>query len=125
MLLGQPAYLEAKAEGENSMPVKRGTLEDVYGVAPQDPRDMAKAALLEAQSPAVKAPTRRHHARWRRQRIRGVYCEASSDLLTAGRWGMTPFKGTNRAAYVTLARSLAEETRDRLRGASPMATESP
>lgn len=29
------------------MPVKREPFEDVYGVVPQDPRDMVKAALLE------------------------------------------------------------------------------
>jgi hypothetical protein len=36
------------------MSEKRGTLEDAEGVVPQDPRDMAKAALPESQSPAVQ-----------------------------------------------------------------------
>ena len=34
------------------MLVKRGTLEDVYGAAPQRLSDMVKAALLEPQCPA-------------------------------------------------------------------------
>ena len=36
------------------MPEKRGTLEGAEGAAPQDPRDRAKAALPESQSPAVQ-----------------------------------------------------------------------
>ena len=40
------------------MSEKRGTLEDAEGAVPQDPRDMAKAALPESQSPAVKPHTR-------------------------------------------------------------------
>jgi len=35
------------------MSEKRGPLEDAEGVVPQDPRDRAKAALPEPQSPAV------------------------------------------------------------------------
>ena len=36
------------------MSEKRGTLEDAEGAVLQDPRDMAKAALPESQSPAVE-----------------------------------------------------------------------
>src|SRR5262245_66555345 len=54
MLLGHPIDLKAKAGGEKSLSEKRGTLEDAEGVAPQDPRDRAKAALPESQSPAVE-----------------------------------------------------------------------
>ena len=36
------------------MSEKRGTLEDAEGVVLQDPRDKAKAALPESQSPAVE-----------------------------------------------------------------------
>ena len=36
------------------MSEKRGTLEDAEGAVLQDPRDMAKAALPESQSSAVK-----------------------------------------------------------------------
>jgi hypothetical protein len=40
------------------MSEKRGSLEDAEGAVPQDPRDRAKAALLESQSPAVESHTR-------------------------------------------------------------------
>ena len=49
-----PIDLKAKAGGERSMSEKRGTLEDAEGAVLQDPRDMAKAALPESQSPAVE-----------------------------------------------------------------------
>ena len=57
MLLGHPIDLKAKAGGERSMSEKRGPLEDAEGVVPQDPRERAKAALPEPQSPAVQKVT--------------------------------------------------------------------
>ena len=54
MFLGHLVHLKAKAGGDNSMPEKRETLEDAEGAVPQDPRDTAKAALPESQSPAVQ-----------------------------------------------------------------------
>ncbi len=53
MSLGQPTYLEAKAEGENSMSVKRLRPQSVVRPVPQDPRDTVKARLLEPQFSAV------------------------------------------------------------------------
>ena len=47
--MGQPTYLKAKAEREKSMSVKRLQSESVVRLAPQDPRDMVKAGLLEPQ----------------------------------------------------------------------------
>ena len=41
--MGQPTYLEAKAEGDNSMSVKRLRSESVVRPVPQDPRDTVKA----------------------------------------------------------------------------------
>ena len=58
MLLGHPIDLKAKAGGEKSMSEKRGSLGDAEGAVPQDPRDRAKAALPESQSPAVQPHTR-------------------------------------------------------------------
>ena len=58
MFLGHLVDLKAKAGGENSMPEKRGSLEDAEGAVPQDPRDRAKAGLPESQSPAVQPHTR-------------------------------------------------------------------
>jgi hypothetical protein len=42
------AYLESKDEGDNSMPEKRRALEGAGSAALRDPRDMAKAGLLQA-----------------------------------------------------------------------------
>lgn len=60
MFLGRLTYLEAKAEGDNSMSGKRWPSGGIQGGAPQDPLDMAKAGLLEAQSPAAKIETHRN-----------------------------------------------------------------
>ena len=49
MFLGHRVYLKAKAGGDNSMPEKRGSLEDAEGAVPQDPRDRAKAGLPESR----------------------------------------------------------------------------
>jgi hypothetical protein len=53
MFLGRPAYLDAKARGDQSMPGKRRPSGGVRGGVLQDLRDMAKAGLPEAQSPAA------------------------------------------------------------------------
>src|SRR5260221_12409957 len=58
MLLSHPINLKAKAGWEKSTSEKRGPLEDAEGAVLQDPRDMAKAALPESQSPAVQRHTR-------------------------------------------------------------------
>ena len=58
MFLGHLVDLKAKAGGDNSMPEKRGPPEGAESVAPQDPRDRAKAARPESQSPAVEPHTR-------------------------------------------------------------------
>ena len=57
--LGQPTYLKAKAEGDNSMSVKRLRPESVVEPVPQDPRDTVKAGLLEPQFPDGELRTRR------------------------------------------------------------------
>ena len=54
LFLGLMAYLEPKGEGNKSMSEKRRACPSVRGAASRDPRDMAKAGLLEAQSPAMK-----------------------------------------------------------------------
>ena len=45
------AYLDSKGKGDKSMPGNHRPSPDVWGGAVGDPRDMAKAVLLEAQSP--------------------------------------------------------------------------
>ena len=125
MLLGHPIDLKAKAGGEKSMSEKRGTLEDAEGAVPQDPRDRAKAALPESQSPAVESA----HSllqRLGRNATRGSsfpFCEPppppgkamASEAIEGDEWG----------AYVTLDTFSTNGTRDGLTGASPKVTESP
>jgi len=52
---GSTTYLEAKAEGDRSMSLKRRASEGVYGAALQDPRDTGRATLPKPQSPAMEA----------------------------------------------------------------------
>ena len=54
MSLGLMAYPDLKEKGDNSMPANRWSRPGVWGDALGDPRDMAKARLLESQSPAVQ-----------------------------------------------------------------------
>jgi hypothetical protein len=58
MLLIHPIDLKSKAGAEKRASEKRETLEDAEGAVLQDPRDKAKAALPESQSPAVEPHTR-------------------------------------------------------------------
>ena len=60
LFLGRLTYLDAKARGDKSMSGTRRPPGGVQGGVPLGPRDMAKAGLLEAQSPAVKVRTRRN-----------------------------------------------------------------
>ena len=60
--LGRLVYLDAKARGDKSMPGKRWPSGGVQGGVPQDPRDMAKAGLLEVWSPAMKVRIHRNDA---------------------------------------------------------------
>ena len=77
------------------MSEKRGTLEDAEGAVLQDPRDMAKAALPESQSPAVQLS----HSllqRLERSATRGhPFGFAGGHLRLARRWGTTSLKGMN------------------------------
>ena len=60
--LGRLTDLEAKAEGDHSMSGTRWPSGGVRGGVPQDPRDMVKAGLLEAQSPVMRVRIRRNDA---------------------------------------------------------------
>ncbi len=52
---GSTAYPLVKAKRNNSMPLTQEGSEDVYDLVLQDPRNMVKTALFEAQSPGMKA----------------------------------------------------------------------
>ena len=71
MFLGRLAYLDAKARGDNSMSGKWWSSGGVQGGVLRDPRDMAKAGLLEAHSPTMKVRIRRNDARNRRRAMLG------------------------------------------------------
>jgi len=88
------------------------------------PRDMAKAGLPEPQSPAMQVFI---HRKWLLKpvpRSVPVYFVGGCILRSVGRCPVRVFKGMSGApksrCYVRQRR-----TRDRLRGASPMATERP
>jgi hypothetical protein len=125
LLLGHPTDLKAKAGGERSMSEKRGTLEDAEGVVPQDPRDRAKAALPESQSPAVQES---HSLLQRLQRsaTRGrSYSFRDRPPPTGGAMKNDFIEGDEWDAYVALDTFNTNGTWDGLTGASPMVTESP
>jgi RNA-directed DNA polymerase len=61
---GSTAYPLVKAKRNNSMPLTQEEPEDVYGPVLQDPRNMVKAGLLEAQSPVMKAYILRPQRLW-------------------------------------------------------------
>ena len=80
MFLGRLAYLDGKPEGDKSMPGKRWPSGGVQGGVPQDPCDMAKAGLLQAQSPVVNVRTLRNDA-WNRCRVRSWHEPVGQDYL--------------------------------------------
>ena len=53
------AYLELKGEGDKSLSGNRRACQGIVGAASWDPRDMAKAGLLEVQRPAMKVHVHR------------------------------------------------------------------
>jgi hypothetical protein len=107
------------------MPGKRWPSGGVQGGVPQDPRDMAKAGLLEAQFPEVKVRTRRNDACYRRRVMPGHEPVGPGTLRDSGASPSEGGQGDEWAAYVVLDTYNDVVPRDRLRGASPMATECP
>lgn len=106
MTLGSAAYLEAKADGDNSMPLKRELPEGVYGrVVPQGPRDKVRAILLKSQFPKMKRSVPRSQ-RLKRGRRHTTKDEMSSE--PSGRWvaGSDPAQGNGRGAYLALEERL-------------------
>ncbi len=95
MLLGQPTYPKPKGRRDKSMSAKRGDVGGAQAAAPQGPRDMAKATLPESQLPVVQKATRCYGTYQQRHRITGPDPTGTPSLPSDGRWGLTPFKGTN------------------------------
>lgn len=86
------------------MPLKREMPEDAYGIVPQDPRDMVKATLLEAQSPVmqrhISRPQRLKNETFGRQWSLALHCY----LPTEGTVRNHLTQGDGRDTYVALAR---------------------
>jgi hypothetical protein len=103
MTPGSTAYLEAKADGDNSMPLKREVSEGVYGTVPQDPRDTARATLLKAQLPAINGhPPATTPNSWDRR----YTTDGRKPSEPSGWWAVRNdlTQGSERAAYVALTR---------------------
>src|SRR6266536_1262202 len=90
-LPGHPPYLAAKAKGDSSMVGKQEPPEDAYGGVLQDPRDMVKAGLLEAQSPAMQIHVPCNSVWGRATRI-ARQGSRRANPPPGGRWRMTPLK---------------------------------
>ena len=125
MLLGHPIDLKAKAGGEKSMSEKREPLEDAEGAVPQDPRDRAKAELLESQSPVVKTHTRCYSVSNAASPGGRPFAFCGLPPPTGRAMGSEPIEGDEWDAYVMLDTFNTNGTWDGLTGASPMVTESP
>lgn len=83
--LGRLTYLDAKARGDKSMSGRRWPSGVVWGGVLRDPRDMAKAGLLEAQSPVVNVRTRRNDTCNRRRVMPGLEPVGPGNLRDAER----------------------------------------
>jgi hypothetical protein len=119
------AHLEAKAEGDKRMPLKRDVHGGAHCLVPQDLRHTVKAGLLEPQSPAMQVA---------HPPLTAPIAEPPGSLDSACRrdepsswWAVRNdlTQGDDQGTYVTLETFIHRETRDRLRGASPRATELP
>ena len=109
MLLGHPSYPMAKASRDNSMAEKRGVGEHARLTAPQDLHDMAKAGLLEPQSPVMESHIPRHGVSGRGRQDRAVslsLLETSFCRATASE----AVQGDEQGAYVELERSTRRDT---------------
>ena len=110
-------------EGTTAWRERMERCEGVDGAAVQDPCDMAKTGLFEAQFPGMEMCILRHTTPGAEPPVSG-----ESPLLRpnpSDRWtvGSELTQGNGRDAYVTLDTSNARGIRDHLRGASPRVTE--
>lgn len=97
--------------------------EGVDGAAAQDPRDMAKTGLFEAEFPVMEMCILRHTTPGAEPPVSGE--SPSLRPNPSGWWTVSSelTEGNGQAAYVTLDTSNARGIRDRLRGASSRVTE--
>ena len=91
------------------MPEKRESLEGADSVVPQDPRDKAKAALPEPQSPAVEPHTRCYSASNAALPGAARSTFAGRHLRLARRWVTNLLKGMNGTPTSRSTRSTPTE----------------
>ena len=91
------------------MPEKRESPEGAEGVVPQDPRDKAKAALPEPQSPAVEWHTRCYGVSNAALPGAARSTFAGRHLRLARRWLAKPLKGMSGAPTSRSTRSASTE----------------
>jgi hypothetical protein len=109
MLLGHPPHRMAKALWDNSMAEKRCVSEHARPAAPRDLHDMAKAGLLEPQSPEMESHIPRHGVSGRGRQDKAVslsLLETSSCRATVNE----TVQGDEQGAYVVLGRSTRRDT---------------
>lgn len=106
---GSTAYLAAKANGDKSMPSKRGMAEGVYATVPQDPRDMVKAELPESQSPELRISSPRPQRLYQRGHRHTPVMYSPTEPLSRWTVGNDPTQGDGRDTYVALLRLANEE----------------
>ena len=98
---GSTAYPRMKVQRDRSMPSKRGKLEGAEGLASQDPCDMTKAGLLEAQFLAVIG-TPLDYSAWKRGHRDTPGGRRSAECSARWASGNDPDQGNERAVYVAL-----------------------
>jgi hypothetical protein len=105
--------------------VKAGGATKTCRARPRKTRvNMAKAGLPAPQFPGMEVSILRHHVLERSYRIRTVV-KAPSGMTIRQTVASEATQGNERGAYVALDTSISQGKRDRLRGASPTATEPP
>jgi hypothetical protein len=106
------------------MPGNQRPGSDVRGGALGDPRDMVKAVLLEVQSPAMELRILRNDVWNRCPRPAAALKHSCRNLQDPG---ATPSEGVKEMSGPPTSRFHVwrRRTWDRLRDASPMATEAP
>lgn len=96
MVLGQPVYLDAKAEGDNSILVKRWRSEVVVGPGAARPARHGKGyTCLNSNSQSDYSGSHRPQRLLLCAACEGDVAHFPFDLYVGRRWVMNPFKGVS------------------------------
>jgi hypothetical protein len=113
------AYLDPKGKRDKSMPGNHGLRPGVWGGAVGDPRDMAKAGLLEAQSPGDGSS---HPPERRLKPVPALRRVMNITVATFGAMERCPVRALKEMSGTPTSRCCVRQGRtwDRLRDASPI-----